>query len=142
MTLELHASFDWRATSPNTHHQSLSLTTFSRNLRTTGYTSVLNDFYTIADVPFRTYNSIPAPTGELRLQTRIKIAFSNESLRVLEVNVLAACATSLGISLGRSFYIRVQAFRLAARVIRLTILQQYTTFGRQPRGSVHEALSR
>ena len=46
--------------------------------------------------------------------------------------ISSPCDKPWYISLGQSFHIHVWAFRLAACVIRLTMLQQFTTFGRRP----------
>ena len=100
------------------------------------YTSVYiqNDLCTIEDVPFLLHNSMPAFDGELSLQTRIAIAFLHNILCVLLANVFTMRQLGLSISLGRSFNIHVQAFRLAACVIHLTMLLQYTF------GCRHESL--
>ena len=43
------------------------------------------------------------------------------------------CVTNISINMGRSFHIRVRAFRLTACIIRLTILLHCITFGCRPR---------
>ena len=58
--------------------QSLSRPTFTLNFQTIRRIVVFytpNDFSTVVNIPFQLQNSVLAPTGKLRLQTCIAIAF-------------------------------------------------------------------
>ena len=50
---------------------------------------------------------------------------------VRKANIFALCDKRM--NLGRNFHVCARAFRLAAYVIRLTMVLQYTTFVRRPR---------
>ena len=92
MLFDFRAACELRLASFVPKHASRSLcgTTSTHNLRTKGRILAFyipNDFSTIADVPFRPYNSLLAPTGKLHLQTLMVIAFSYDILCVCQAQV-------------------------------------------------------
>ena len=78
---------------------------------------ILNDFSTVADLPFQIYNPELVLTGKLHLQTRIAIAFSYDILYILQAQPTTHQTTPL---LPRMLHCTLQSARYDPMLISLS----------------------